>query len=121
MNGIDETLNESSRNEPWESGALGRDAAHARRVPVDVEQAVDSALAMKLVTMRLPVPMIEALKMIAEHYGIGYQPMVRDLLGRFIASEIPMILSQINDRATESATDRTAAVDSFMERKRACG
>lgn len=116
MTDIDESINEQ-----WESGALGQDAAHVRRASVEIEAAVDSALAMKLVTMRLPVPMIEALKAISRFHGVGYQPMVRDLIGRFIASEIPMILSQINDRATEAAPEKTAAVDSFMERKRACG
>ena len=117
MSTIDETLNDA-----WESGELGRDLAHARRVPPELEAEVDRALAMKLISMRLPVPMIEALKAIAHHHGIGYQPMVRDLLGRFIASEIPAILSQLEHQAAAAAGDKTAPVDSFLDRRKvACG
>lgn len=116
MNAIDDTITQQ-----WESGALGRDPAHVRRAPAEVEAAVDQALAMKLVTIRLPNPMIEALKTIAHHHGIGYQPMVRDLLGRFVAQEIPAILSEIGERATANAPEKTAPVDDFMARRRACG
>jgi hypothetical protein len=114
MNAIDETITEQ-----WESGALGRDAAYARPADISLETEVDQALAMKLVTMRLPVAMIEALKTIAQNHGIGYQPMIRDLLGRFIRSEIPAVLAQIESRAAEAATEKTAPVDSFMQRLRA--
>ncbi|MEZ5544256.1 MAG: hypothetical protein R3F10_03535 [Lysobacteraceae bacterium] len=116
MSDIDETITEQ-----WESGALGQDAAHARRVSVELEDEVERVLAMKLVTIRLPVPMIEALKAIAHYHGIGYQPMVRDLLNRFITSEIPTILSQIEKRAAEAAPEKTAPVDNFMGQRRACG
>ncbi len=114
MNAIDETLNEA-----WESGSLGRDRAHMRRASAEVEAQVDQALAMKLITMRLPIPMIEALKAVAQYYGIGYQPMVRDLIGRFIASEIPTILSEIEHRAAAVESEKTAPVDNFVGRKRA--
>lgn len=114
MTSIDESMTEQ-----WESGELGRDAAHVRRVSPEVEAEVDLATAMKLVTIRLPVPMIDALKAIGQFHGIGYQPMVRDLLGRFIASEVPMILSQMHRQAAESASEKTAPVDRFMERRSA--
>jgi hypothetical protein len=73
---------------------------------------------MKLVTIRLPIPMIDALKTIAQYHGIGYQPMVRDLIGRFVASEIPAILSRIEHRAAVVAAEKTAPVDSFLERRK---
>ena len=113
-------INESLAG-PWETGQLGRDAAHVKRASAELEQAVDRALAMKLVSIRLPEPMIEALKAIAAHHGIGYQPMVRDLLGRFIASEIPAILSQLEKDAAARGNDKTTPVDNFMERRKACG
>ena len=116
MTTIDEKITEQ-----WESGALGSDAAHARPVDASIEAEVEQALAMKLVTMRLPVAMIEALKAIAQHHGIGYQPMIRDLLGRFVTSEFKTLLSQIESRAAEVATEKTVPVDSFMERRKACG
>ena len=116
MNNIDERITAQ-----WESGDLGQDEAYVRRASIDVENAVEQALAMKLVTIRLPIPMIDALKAIAMHHGIGYQPMVRDLLGRFVDSEIRVILESIGKRAAETSSEKTAPVDSFMEQRRACG
>lgn len=107
--------------DPWEAGELGCDIAHARRAPAEVEAAVDQALAMKLVTMRLPIPMLDALKAIASFHGIGYQPMIRDLLGRFIKSEVPTILNAMQQQAEASEPEKTAPVDSFMEKHSACG
>lgn len=114
MSDTDERLDEQ-----WESGALGRDADHVRRASADVEAELDRTLAMKLVTMRLPVPMIDALKAIATFHGIGYQPMIRDLLGRFIKSEVPTILEAIQKQAATTESEKTAPVDSFMERRSA--
>lgn len=116
MTTIGETITEQ-----WESGALGRDMAHARRATDAVEADIEQALAMKLVTIRLPVPMIEALKQIAQFHGIGYQPMVRDLLGRFVHSEIRTILQEMANEADAASAERTAPVDSFMEKRPACG
>lgn len=111
--GIDESLNDA-----WESGLMGRDSTHASRASVELEAEVDRALAMKLVTIRLPEPMIDALKSIASFHGIGYQPMVRDLLTRFIDSEVPAILSQMHSDASTKVGAQTTPVDNFMERKR---
>ena len=115
------TTIDERNTEAWESGDLGRDAVHARRVSIEVEEEVDRALAMKLVTIRLPLSMIDALKSIAQFHGIGYQPMVRDLLGRFIDSEVPLILAQMQRNSADSATEKTAPVDRFMARRAAGG
>lgn len=113
---IDDTITQQ-----WDAGTLGRDMMHAKRVSNDVDAEVDQALAMKLVTIRLPVPMIEALKSIAQFHGIGYQPMVRDLLGRFVRSEVRTILQELSKEADTSTAERTAPVDSFMEKRSGCG
>ena len=110
-----------SITEQWEAGKLGVNRESVRVAPPEISAALDRATAMKLVTMRLPVPMIEALKAIAQFHGIGYQPMVRDLLGRFIDSEVAMILSIINGRVAEASPEKTVPVDNFMERRASCG
>src|SRR5690606_25927007 len=53
----------------WESGEYGRSEAHVAVAPEDESLQLDSDLAMKLVSIRLPVPLIEALKAIAGHHG----------------------------------------------------
>lgn len=105
--------------EQWESGELGRSARHARKVSAEDSAAMESALAMKLVTMRLPEPLIDALKAIANHHGIGYQPMVRDLLVRFAVSEIKQIRNAEERRLEEmQKVGASEAVDEFFERER---
>lgn len=118
---LDENLTEQ-----WESGQLGRDEACVSVASAEVEARVNQATAMKLVTMRLPVNLIEALKFIAQHHGIAYQPMIRDLLGRFAVSEYKKVMIEHAQALAESAEDdATAPVESFMSNERepirACG
>lgn len=110
--------------EQWESGELGRSEEFVA-VSQDESDALDQATAMKLVTMRLPIPLIETLKAIAEHHGIAYQPMVRDLLTRFAISEIKTIRYE-QEKALRSAaqSDETVPVNNFLDQREpvaACG
>lgn len=101
----------------WESGELGRSEEHVLVVSDDESRALDSDLAMKLVSIRLPVPLIEALKHIAAYRGIAYQPMVRDLLTRFATSEIRQIAVEFEARVKKAQEEESSdPVDSFMER-----
>ena len=105
--------------EQWESGKLGTDRATVRVAGPEIEAMLDSATAMKLVTMRLPIPLIDALKAIAQYHGIGYQPMVRDLLGRFALSEYRTIKEdQERKLAAMQEADATQPVSDFMEREK---
>ena len=75
---------------------------------------------MKLVSIRLPIPLIETLKAIAGHHGIAYQPMIRDLLMRFARSEFQQIHAELNSRMEEAqSTDESSPpVEAFIERTR---
>ena len=74
--------------EDWETGKLGRDEKHVRKSAPDRKKAVDEALGMQLISIRLQRSLIDQLKYIAQFHGIGYQPLVRDLLHRFARSEM---------------------------------
>ena len=101
----------------WDSGEFGRSEEHVLVVSDDESRALDSDLAMKLVSIRLPVPLIEALKHIAKYRGIAYQPMVRDLLTRFATSEIRQIAIEFEDRVMKAREEEASLpVDSLMER-----
>jgi len=80
--------------EAWESGALGRDAAHATRVPAELEQQIDDALDLQMISIRLPKELIEDFKMIAQYHKLGYQPLMRDALKRFATAEMKKIAVQ---------------------------
>ncbi|RJG02027.1 hypothetical protein [Noviherbaspirillum sedimenti] len=88
--------------EAWESGELGRDPAHAKRAPKEIEQQVDDALCLQAISIRLNKELIEDFKFIAKHHGIGYQPLMRDALKRFADAEYKRIAIQLaNEKAAE--------------------
>jgi len=72
---------------PWENGTLGDSVEHA--VPVSREHAkeVDDSLGLQMISIRLPKRLIEDLKLLAEKEGLGYQPLIRRQLLRYVAGE----------------------------------
>jgi hypothetical protein len=72
---------------PWESGALGASFEHAAPAPESLGEEVDEALALQLISIRLPRKLIADLKLIADREGLGYQPLARRVLMRFVEAE----------------------------------
>ncbi|KLJ02848.1 hypothetical protein [Luteimonas sp. FCS-9] len=109
----------------WENGEYGRSDEHVVVASEALHNQLDEALAMKLVSIRLPIPLIDSLKAIASFHEIAYQPMIRDLLTRFARSEVQQIVSELDAkmRAAQRTDESSPPVDSFMERTRAaaCG
>ena|SRR5690606_12467357 len=101
--------------EAWETGELG---ASADSVAVSTDSAaLDDALGMQLISIRLQKKLISDLKRIAGHHGIGYQPMIRDLLNRFVNSELKMILNEELRQLEQASSEieSTEPVNQFME------
>ena len=73
---------------PWESGVLGRSEAHVVVAPPDAEAALDEALCLQPISVRLQQSLIKDLKLIARYHGIGYQPLMRHALNRFARFEL---------------------------------
>ncbi|NOZ37143.1 MAG: hypothetical protein GXP11_03555 [Gammaproteobacteria bacterium] len=82
----------------WESGKLGQDEAFAVAATPEEELALDVALGMKPISIRMPVKLIRDLKMIAGAHSIGYQPLMRDVLGRFAQAEMINLLRKYQER-----------------------
>lgn len=76
---------------PWESGQLGLSEEHAAVAGVEHEKSVDESLALQLISIRLPKALIEDLKFLAVREGLGYQPLVRRVLMRFVEGEMKAI------------------------------
>lgn len=85
--------------DPWETRELGSDENFIERVPVDI----------KMVSMRLQSQLVEALQVIADYRGIGYQPLIRVVLGRFANSEIIQIAKALQEYQRANETVITAA------------
>jgi len=87
MNGIEALLCQ----EPWEDGTLGREAKYVARAPLAAENDLDEALGLQPVSIRLPRQLIDQFKLIAHFHGVGYQPLMRDVLTCFApASDKPL-------------------------------
>lgn len=100
----------------WDSRELGASIEHAEAVHDSFSMGVDEQLSLQAISIRLPKSLIKDLKDIAARYEIGYQPMVRDLLGRFAGAEqkkyLSEMLSKINE--LEKNQDDTLPVSEFL-------
>lgn len=80
--------------EAWEDGSLGREEEFVR-VSKNVDDAeLNEAAGLQPISIRLQKSLIEDFKMIAEINGIGYQPLIRQVLKRFADSEKRRILRE---------------------------
>lgn len=111
--------------DPWETGELGRSMEHAKVVPEQEAKGTDEALGLQLISIRLQRDLITNLKKIAEYRGIGYQPLIRDLLNRFVAFELKDILTEQLEEAKRQAEAASLAaggaegpVSKFLESER---
>lgn len=78
----------------WEDGELGRDAQFVEVAGADHESALSEALDMQAISIRLPKELIKQYKLIAGFHGVGYQPLMRDILHRFVPGALKEILEQ---------------------------
>ena len=69
--------------------------------------ALNDALGMQAISIRLPKEMIEAYKLIAAHHGVGYQPLMRDVLQRLL--DVGLSTTQPTNHNRRSASKLIAA------------
>lgn len=83
-----------STEDAWEREELGADANFVA-VATDVDDdAIDRAVGLQPISIRLQKSMIEDYKMIAQLNSIGYQPLMRQVLARFADAEKKRFLRQ---------------------------
>ena len=70
----------------WEARELGASEAYVKPSTLD-GKAVDEALGLKAISIRLQTSMIDDLKAIAARDSIDYQPLIKRVLARFIEEE----------------------------------
>jgi predicted DNA binding CopG/RHH family protein len=83
--------------EAWESGELGRDPNFVESVQIDTD-ALDEALELQMISIRLQKSLLEDFKLIAKLYGIGYQPLMKQVLKRFVDCEKKQLLHEYASR-----------------------
>lgn len=101
--------------EAWETGALGRSDAHARKTSKEVAQQIDDALGLQAISIRLPKSTIEAYKNLAKLHGVGYQPLMRDAICRWADAELKMMLIGAVEAQAAKKAPRKAVGEKAVE------
>lgn len=81
-----------------ESGEIELDETHVKRADITVEAEVEHSLGLQMISIRLQKRLIDELKFISTAHGIGYQPLIRDILSRFVAHEVKQIIKDTIER-----------------------
>lgn len=100
--------------ESWESGALGLDEAHQKRVSPTTEAEIDSALGLQAISIRLPRGVIETYKLLAKFHDVGYQPLMRDAICRWAEGEMKQVLiGAVESRRQAESTEAPTSDKDF--------
>ncbi|MGE6118026.1 hypothetical protein ACLHZU_18250 [Aeromonas salmonicida] len=78
----------------WDSGVLGTEEQYVAVSHHSTDELINEALSLQPISIRLQKGLIENLKTIAELNGIGYQPLVRQALTRFVDCEMKRIATE---------------------------
>ncbi|WP_372835610.1 hypothetical protein [Pontibacterium sp.] len=84
--------------EAWESGELGCSEEHVVKSDINIG-ALDEALELKLISIRMQTTLIDDLKDVAKMRGLGYQPLIKQVLRRFVDAEKKQLLKEAAARA----------------------
>ena len=91
------------KSDPWEDRHLGAQADFVAIADKRHENALNEALELQSISILLPVELIKNYKLIAGFHGIGYQPLMRDILHRFVPEGLKEITQQQSIRETKRA------------------
>ena len=75
----------------WESGEFGQSLEHVRVAPSKLASEIDDALGLQMISSRLDKELIDMFKLLGGKYQMGYQPLMREALKRFVDGELKMV------------------------------
>lgn len=103
-----------STEEAWDDRILGASLDHVEVASDEQVTALDDALGLQSISIRLPKQMIDHYKLIAHFHGVGYQPLMRDVMARFVPGALREILE-----AEKKKAEKSHAKSSLLLRKAA--
>ena len=106
-----------TQTDAWENGEFGLDEAFVKVTNAAEAAEVDGALDLKMISIRLQNDLIKKLKLIAKYHGIGYQSLIRNLLHKFVRSELLQIAKEIQNSAQIEKLAKTASIHDVISRK----
>lgn len=93
----------------WDTRKLGAEEEFAKAAEAAEGIALDDALDLQMISIRLPKNLIKQLKLIAHFNGIGYQPLMRDILSRYARNGMIELVEQ-QAALARAEKDREAAM-----------
>jgi uncharacterized protein (DUF4415 family) len=96
--------------EEWESGELGQSHEYAKVAPSKLASEIDDALGLQMISIRLDKELIDMFKLLGSKYHMGYQPLIREALKRFVDGELKMV-------ALEALQKQSAARSKLKDEK----
>jgi predicted DNA binding CopG/RHH family protein len=94
----------------WDARELGADDAYVEVADQAHEDALNTSLELQSISIRLPKQLIEHYKLIAHFHGVGYQPLMRDVMTRFVPGALKEIFEAEKEKA-EKASKNAEWVD----------
>lgn len=91
-----------NENRQIDYDSVGTDEAHVAVAPAELSAALDDALELQPISIRLQKDLLENLKALAKLNGLGYQPLIRQVLTRWVDCELR---SMLRERAAQSIRD----------------
>ena len=91
-----------STEQAWDDRTLGASMDHVVVASPEAIDALDDALGLQSISIRLPKQMIDQYKLIAHFHGVGYQPLMRDVMARFVPSALREILESERAKAEKA-------------------
>ena len=79
--------------DPWEDRTVGTEEQFVE-IATDINAAVDAALDLHPISIRLQKNLIDNLKALSHLHGLGYQPLIRQILTRWVDSEVKVMIAQ---------------------------
>ena len=77
---------------------VGNDERYVAAAPTAQEKGVDDALGLQPISIRLQKDLLDNLKALALLNGLGYQPLIRQILTRWVDCELK---SMLNDKVAK--------------------
>ncbi|MBU1960724.1 MAG: hypothetical protein KJ675_05815 [Gammaproteobacteria bacterium] len=76
----------------WESRQLGADEDFVALAEEVNQEIIDQSLDLRMVSIRLQNCLLDDLKAVAKLHGLGYQPLIKQVLQRFVDAEKKRLL-----------------------------
>jgi predicted DNA binding CopG/RHH family protein len=95
--------------EAWDDESLGADLESMKVVDRTTAEALDDAAGTQAISIRMSKSMVDAFKTIAAaNKGIGYQTLMKQILQRFIESEMKRVWNEHLDELAQGARRSSA-------------